>query len=132
MTKGWLQETRHKKFYGMYKQGVREKYHGYDSTVEEEQALVAKLLATPEQKDYIHRAETHDRWRLEAAPASPPASTAPASPVHLKEEITSPATKKPRACFGLIDVDAEAEEPELGDFDELGDFEDVFDHGNME
>ena len=136
VTEDWLQET-HKKFYGMYKQGVHEKYCGYDSAVEEEQALVAKLLATPEEKDYIHRAETHDRWRLEAAPASPPASTAAlrtadASPIHLKEEITSPVTKKPRACFGLIDVDAEAEEPELGDFDELGDFEDVFDHGNME
>lgn len=130
VTEDWLQET-HKKFYGMYKQGVHEKYFGYDSAVEEEQALVAKLLATPEEKDYIHRAETHDRWRLEAAPASPPASTAAlrtadASPIHLKEEITSPVTKKPRACFGLIDVDAEAEELELGEFD------DVFGHGDME
>ena len=46
----------------------------FDSKIDDEQALVAKLLATPEEKAYIQRAETRDRWRQEAGADSLPSS----------------------------------------------------------
>ena len=61
VTEDRLQET-HKKYYGMYKHAAW-KYHGFDSKIDDEQALVAKLLATPQEKAYIQRAEMRDRWR---------------------------------------------------------------------
>ena len=77
-------------------------------SADEEAALVAKLLATPEEKAYMERAEKHDQWRREAAPVEPegPASPRP-SPIALKEETISPATKRARTAFGVIDVEGE-------------------------
>ena len=72
--------------YGLYKQGVHQKFRGYEAILEDEKMLVAKLLASPEENIYIARAERHDAWRAEAAP-SPPASPVRGGDIQLKEEI---------------------------------------------
>jgi len=107
ITEDWLCD-KNKSSYGSYKQGVHQKYANYDSQLDEEAALVAKLLATPEEKAYMERAEKHDQWRREAAPVEPEAPASPRpSPIALKEEIISPATKRARTAFGVIDVEGE-------------------------
>ena len=68
----WLQ-SKHKHEYGLYKKGVHQKYRDYDLKMEEEQALVASMLASPEEKRYIERAALHERWRAEAGVDSPAA-----------------------------------------------------------
>lgn len=137
ITEDWLVNDR-KKFYGLYKQGTHQKYEDFDAKLEEEQRLVAKLLASPEEKKYIERAERHDLWRAEAG--SPEASSSPhaagnqstpelrpPSPGHdfgadLKEELVSPPRKMPRV-FGVVDVE---ENDELGAYHGLDvDLEDV-------
>ena len=140
ITEDWLEKT-HKEYYGLYKQGLHEKYDGYEAKLEEEQALVAQLLATPEEKTYMQRAETHDKWRLEAgdmgtpAPSTPPSNIGPlapppiSSPLRLKEEITSPPQKKLR-FFGVIDVEAEPSQSDFAEVEEMeANEEDVFGHG---
>jgi hypothetical protein len=72
VTEDWLQEPTRSIMACTSKE--HEKYHGFDSKIDDEQALVAKLLATPEEKAYIQRAETRDRWRQEAGADSPPSS----------------------------------------------------------
>lgn len=124
ITEDWLVPV-HKKFYGLYKQGVRQKPNDFDTLLEEEKCIVAKLLASPEEKAYIERAERHESWRREAgSPEEPPSpdqrpstpqgrssSTAADFIIELKEEmdILSPPRKVPRV-FGVIDVE-DAGEP---------------------
>eukprot|EP00438_Fugacium_kawagutii_P023328 Skav236011 [mRNA] locus=scaffold1512:1512:2171:+ [translate_table: standard] len=136
ITEDWLL-NKNKPFYGRYKQGVHQKYEGFEDNIAEEQELVAYLLGTPEEKEYIERARRRDQWRAEwegeassSQQAPPPApqvyyDMAQAaeigleSPQHadVKDElvIKSPETKKARIAPGeVIDVDAESPDRPAG------------------
>lgn len=133
ITEDWLQD-KNKKYYGLYKKGIHQKYPNYDQLLEEEQAMVASFLATPEEKTYIERANTHDRWRAEAAPATPVASVAPSTPpasktISLKEEVVSPDPKRPRTAFGVIDVEVDDNSDAAPCLSHEEPAEDVFAHG---
>ena len=65
----WLRQ-KNKNVFGLFKQGLQQKYEGFEESLEEEQALVARLLATPEEKKYIHQADCHEHWRVNAGPGS--------------------------------------------------------------
>ena len=45
--------------------GVTKSLLNYDTKLDGEQALLTKLLASPEEKQYLPRGETRDRWRQE-------------------------------------------------------------------
>ena len=91
--KDWLRDE-NKKFYSHYKEGVRTKYPGFDDKAEQEGLRASKLIATEEEKEYLRRGNTHDKWRAEAGPASPCAAPAsPTSKISLKEELARPCRK---------------------------------------
>lgn len=71
ITEDWLQ-SKNKREHGLYKLGVQQKYRDYDLKIEEERALAASMLASPEEKRYIERAALHEHWCAEAGvrPAS--------------------------------------------------------------
>ena len=124
MQDDWL-EADNKKYYGMYKEGLPNKYPGYDDEVEKEMAFVDKLLASPEEKEYIQRAESHERWQAFGR-------TSP-SPVRVKEELESPCPKRPRV-FGVIEVADDDLEGAAFPIEGIEDAreEDVFNFGNLE
>ena len=157
ITEDWLRE-KNKEVFGLFKQGLQQKYTGFEKSLEDEQALVARLLATAEEKKYIHQADCHERWRATARsspqpPVSPTRANARSSPqppvsptvsFQIKEELISPEKKKPRHDFGVIDVEAEdimphaniasaSEEQEATDgalaVDQFPDDEDHMNHG---
>ena len=90
ITEDWLVE-KNKAFYGRYKQGVHQKYEGFEENIAEEQELVAYLLGTPEEKEYIERARQRDQWRAEwEGEASQPAPTPCPQVYQVAEAAASP------------------------------------------
>lgn len=87
--------------------------------LQEEQALVASLLASPQEKQHIERACQHDQWRPVATLTPPDASHAGpvqaslerassfVPSIQVKEELHFPAPKRLCMGFGVIDVDAD-------------------------
>lgn len=84
-----------------------------------------KLLASPEEKEYIQRAESHERWQAFGR-------TSP-SPVRVKEELESPCPKRPRV-FGVIEVADDDLEGAAFPIEGIEDAreEDVFNFGNLD
>ena len=99
----WLKDD-NKKYYGNYKDGAPVKYQDYDQKVEEETCKVASLLATAEEKAYIERAATRERWAAAAGTSPIRSGQGKAPQVQLKEELLSPCTKRQRT-MGVIDVE---------------------------
>ena len=131
ITEDWLRD-KNKAAYGLYKQGVHQKYAEFEKNLAQEQELVAYLLGTPEEREYMERAHRREQWRAEAgmgsqptsvaatanlqqhprvaASSAPPADLTPSSPkapVQLKEELQSPVDKRARLHYGVIDVEAQ-------------------------
>ena len=89
ITEDWLKDT-NKEYYGLYKQGIHQKYPNFERNLDAEQELMAYLLGTPEEKEYIRRANLREQWRSEwdAAALSEPFPSLSAAP---SEPFPSPS-----------------------------------------
>ncbi|OLP83988.1 hypothetical protein AK812_SmicGene35184 [Symbiodinium microadriaticum] len=128
ITEDWLQET-NKAHYNHYKNGQHTKYVDFDQYVEEETNLVSELLASPEEKEYLRRGATYDRWNegfpTASNPATPRRASAAAASSHADRHheeavsasppITAPPAKQPR--IDLNDSDAEPLSPDYEVFE---------------
>ena len=95
--------------------------------MEEETNLVSELLASPEEKEYLRRGATYDRWNegfpTASNPATPRRASAAAASSHAERHheeavsasppITAPAAQQPR--IDLNDSDAEPLSPDYED-----------------
>ena len=78
LTEDWL-SSRHKSFFGKYKDGQFVKYKGFEQALESEATLIGNWLASPEDKKYMRRGATYDSWAAQYGSDSPD-PTAPATP----------------------------------------------------
>ena len=112
ITEDWLQPT-NKPHYDHYKKGQHTKYQDFDRYVEEETDFVSELLASPEEKEYLRRGATYDRWTegdfTEPDPMTPRPST-PAMASNPSDSVpggmsASPLITSPPAKQARIDMD---------------------------
>ena len=106
ITEDLLQPTNNP-HYDHYKKGRHTKYQDFDRFVEEETNFVSELLASPEEKEYLRRGATYDRWAegdfTESDPMTPRPST-PAMASNPADSVpggmsASPLITSPPACI---------------------------------
>ena len=112
ITEDWLQPT-NKPHYDQYKKGQHTKCQDFDRYVEEETNFVSELPASPEEKEYLRRGATYDRWAegdfTEPDPMTPRPS-APAMASNPSDSVpggmsASPLITSPPAKQARIDMD---------------------------
>ena len=104
ITQDWLKET-HKAEYGHYKVGQHVKYAGFDENLAAESALVSELLASREEKEYLRRGATYDRWADEYDGSTQPACSAtPRHATSSRPALSSPLIASPPSKQAKIDL----------------------------
>ena len=121
VTEDWL-STKHKAFFGYYKDGQYEKYKGFEAALGAEATFIGDLLASPEEKEYMKRGATYDSWAVEygssqdiqvpnlATPRSRPTPsavspliTSPPTKLHKKENVTNEDATMSQELNRLVD-----------------------------